>query len=85
MKSANGWPENGNGTNESGFNGQPGCMRIYNGLFSNPRNYGHWWTATPLPAFYAWQYYLLWTDDGVGFYSLFYGKGAGMSVPCIAN
>lgn len=85
LKNASGWPLNGNGTNESGFNGLPGGTRFYNGLFDNERKYGHWWTATPLPPFYAWQYYLICTDDGVGFYSLDFGKGAGMSVRFIAD
>jgi uncharacterized protein (TIGR02145 family) len=85
LKHTQGWPENGNGSNESGFSGLPGGMRFYNGVFDKERKYGHWWTTTPLPPFYAWQFYLLHTDDALGFYSLDFGKGAGMSVRCVAD
>jgi hypothetical protein len=60
-------------------------MRFYIGAFDKERKYGHWWTSTPLPPFYAWQFYLLHTDDALGFYSLDFGKGAGMSVRCVAD
>lgn len=85
LKHTQGWPENGNGSNESGFSGLPGGMRFYIGSFDKERKYGHWWTSTPLPPFYAWQFYLLWTDDALGYYSLDFGKGAGMSVRCVAD
>jgi len=85
LKNNEGWPDNGNGTNESGFSGLPGGMRHYTGYFGKERKYGHWWTTTPLPPFYAWQYYLLHTDDGIGFYSKDFGKGAGMSVRCVLD
>ncbi len=85
LKSTNGWPNNGNDTNESGFNGLPGGFRWYNGYFCDELKFGHWWTSTPLPPMYAWQYYLLFSDDAIGFYSLDIGKGTGLSVRCIAD
>lgn len=85
LKSSEGWPEDGNGTNESGFTGLPGSMRYYNGIFNKYRKYGHWWTVTELPPFYAWQYYLLFSDDGIGYFSSDFGKGAGMSVRCLRD
>jgi uncharacterized protein (TIGR02145 family) len=45
MKSTSGWIENGNGSNESGFNGLPGGGRNSNGTFGNQGNYGYWWSA----------------------------------------
>jgi len=48
LKSTEGWDENGNGTNSSGFNGFPGGMR----KLADSRNIfvgslGYWWTSTP--------------------------------------
>ncbi len=86
MKSTEGWPKNSNGSNESGFTGLPGSIRFYNGYFSAGGNkIGHWWTVTELTPMYAWQFYLLYTDDGIGFYSHDFGKGAGMSVRCLMD
>ena len=85
LKCDAGWPNGGNGTNEVGFCGLPGGMRHYSGYFSKVQLYGHWWTTTPLEPFYAWQYYLLSTDDAIGWYSLDFGKGAGMSVRCLKD
>lgn len=83
LKCDAGWPDNGNGTNEVGFCGLPGGMRHYTGYFSSVTKYGRWWTTTELEPFYAWQYYLLSTDNAIGWYSSDFGKGAGMSVRCI--
>jgi uncharacterized protein (TIGR02145 family) len=44
LKNKEGWPDNGNGTNESGFSGLPGGIRYYVGSFVKERKYGHWWT-----------------------------------------
>jgi uncharacterized protein (TIGR02145 family) len=46
MKSAEGWDENGNGSNETGFSGLPGGSRDYNGPFANIRILGVWWSTT---------------------------------------
>jgi len=46
MKSTSGWYANGNGTNESGFNGLPGGGRLYNGTFYSQGSYGYWWSAS---------------------------------------
>lgn len=43
MKSTSGWNENGNGTNESGFNGLPGGMCNDAGKFHNLGKAGYWW------------------------------------------
>ncbi len=84
MKSTHGWIHNGNGTNESGYNGLPGGLRLANGTFSGKSYYGFWWTDT----------------DGFGsrpheawYYRLYYGdseilgrdgdKTAGLSVRCV--
>jgi uncharacterized protein (TIGR02145 family) len=46
MKSTSGWNNKGNGTNESGFNGLPGGMRLPNGRFPNEGYEGYWWEAS---------------------------------------
>ena len=43
MKSTEGWWENGNGTNESGFNGLPGGCRTDDGSFLDIGAHGKWW------------------------------------------
>jgi uncharacterized protein (TIGR02145 family) len=49
MKSISGWAENGNGTNESGFNGIPGGYRTFEGDFFDLGNYGYWYSNTETP------------------------------------
>jgi len=46
MKTKEGWEEDGNGTNESGFSGLPGGYRYPNGTFLNLDRYGFWWSST---------------------------------------
>ena len=46
MKSAEGWDENENGSNETGFSGLPSGCRDYNGPFANIRILGTWWSTT---------------------------------------
>lgn len=46
LKSAGGWNEGYNGTNESGFTGLPGGYRIENGTFLNLYGIGTWWSTT---------------------------------------
>ena len=45
MKSTNGWNEDGNGTNTSGFSGLPGGARGFNRTFTNFGDYGYWWSS----------------------------------------
>lgn len=83
LKSQTGWPDNGNGSNESGFTGLPGGIRYHSGHFDTFRKYGHWWTSTNLPPIWAWQYYMTSRGDEIGYYSKDFGKGAGLSVRCL--
>lgn len=44
LKSKSEWKDNGNGTNESGFNGFPSGFRDEDGVFANSGVYGYWWS-----------------------------------------
>ena len=46
MKSTNGWNENGNGNNITGFTALPGGQRSGNGSFYGIGNTGYWWSST---------------------------------------
>ena len=43
VKSSSGWKHNKNGTNESGFSGQPGGYRSANGVFYGIGESAYWW------------------------------------------
>ena len=48
MKAGNGWFDEGNGTNASGFSGLPGGFRDFNGnFFSSAGTDGVWWSSSP--------------------------------------
>lgn len=55
MKSTTGWPDGGNGTNSSGFNGLPGGLKDNWGDFINIEFYGGWWTSTETGDYHAWM------------------------------
>lgn len=59
MKSATGWTDGNNGTNESGFTGLPGGYRVENGLFRNLGSIGIWWSTTESRNLSAYDHYLL--------------------------
>lgn len=46
MKSTEGWEDNGNGTNESGFTGFPVGWRTEKGDFRAKGSFGYWWSST---------------------------------------
>ena len=83
MKSKDGWEDNGNSSNESGFSGLPGGIRTYNGTFKFIGKFGYWWSSTEFSTSKAW------------FHSLFYASGnvirdgysniSGFSVRCIRD
>ena len=83
MKSTNGWKENGNGTNESGFNALPGGYRYYNGTFNSIGFYGFWWSSTEYYTDFAWNRYLYYTIGYV--FRNYYNKDYGLSVRCLRD
>lgn len=47
MKTSTGWVNNGGGSNDSGFSGQPTGYRSGDGSFQNAGKRGYWWSQTP--------------------------------------
>ena len=83
MKSTNGWEEDGNGNNESGFAGFPGGYRFNDGTFSLIGRYGYWWSATENDSNDAWSRSL---DCSYGYvYRNYYNKHYAFSVRCLGD
>jgi uncharacterized protein (TIGR02145 family) len=87
MKSTNGWQtyegKEGNGTNESGFNGLPGGFRTNGGMFSNQGDNGYWFSATEGSKMSASTFELYNRDDYFSIRN--YRKGGGFSVRCVKD
>ncbi|MCF8338248.1 MAG: PKD domain-containing protein [Bacteroidales bacterium] len=83
MKATNGWHDNGNGANTSGFNALPGGCRFSNGLFNSLGYEGHWWASTESSGSYAWRRDLYFYEDRVRRYDLY--KAIACSVRCIKD
>jgi len=83
MKSKQGWAENGNGTNSSGFSILPGGSRDDDGAFDADGEVGFWWSSTEDGTTSAWRRDLSYDaghvarDDG--------DKRAGFSVRCLRD
>jgi len=65
MKTDYGWHDGGNGTNASGFSGQPGGSRGSDGSFYNAGLNGRGWSSSPIGS-NAWYRYLKFEFDHVG-------------------
>jgi len=83
MKSKQGWAEDGNGTNSSGFSGLPGGARGSNGTFFNFGKDGYWWSCTGSNTYDAWLCLLSCSNGNVlRYYS---NKEKGFSVRCLRD
>jgi len=82
LKAASGWPENGNGSNSSGFSGLPGGMRTSQGDFLNVDSFGHWLSSTDYYS-YVKSYYLSSGDNKLT--KISGDKGSGFSVRCVRS
>ncbi len=83
MKSKDGWKENGNGSNESGFSALPGSFRYYGGAFFGIGYYGYWWSSTQGSTVNAWTRRLGYDNGVVDRFN--YGKDYGLSVRCLRD
>jgi uncharacterized protein (TIGR02145 family) len=84
LRATSGWDNDGNGTNEYGFNGLPGGYRnIYYHSFYNAGTYGYWWSSTQHSVSEAELWFM---SSGSGSitqnYSIF---NAGYSVRCLKD
>ena len=84
MKSSNGWIDNGNGTNSSGFKGLPGGYCSDGGAFHSIGSNGAWWSSTQLSK-YAARSRLLTYNKTVSLFTKEPSKGNGYSVRCIKD
>jgi uncharacterized protein (TIGR02145 family) len=80
LKSSNGWLDNGNGTNESGFSCQPAGSRI-DGKFQEIGEAGYWWCDTISGKDSAWYYSFSSLCNSPFRYE--YNYDGGMSVRCL--
>jgi uncharacterized protein (TIGR02145 family) len=85
MKSTTGWTANTGATNESGFTGLPGGIRVSNGGFSNLGAFGAWWSTSENSNYNVTAFNLsLLTNDGSS-YRLSDFKDYGLSVRCLRD
>lgn len=83
MKSTDGWTQEGNGNNLSGFNGLPGGYRAADGSFYQLKEKGSWWTLDQYDNEYAYFY---WLSDKYSYpYRSLDEKANGYSVRCIQS
>jgi len=83
LKSNSDWKDNGNGTNESGFNGFPSGARDFNGLFANSGVYGYWWTLSERSQTEVYFFLLSYSGSSASFLST--KKEDGLSIRCVKN
>ena len=83
MKSVSGWEVNGNGTNESGFNGLPGGYRYDYGFFNYGGLFAVWWASPVNYTSFAWLYYQAYNFGNA--FRYFPTKAFGFSVRCVKN
>ncbi len=84
LKSKNGWLEEGNGPNESGFFGVPGGARYDLGSFDDVGYSAIWWTATQQEIMIGLNG-LIWYSDNFANTDNTNGPGAGLSVRCLKD
>ena len=88
LKSTDGWKNEGNGTNASGYNGWPGGVRYQenttpDGEYGSAGSDGHWWTSTESGGSSAFDWYMSYDTSVVGRQA--YPKNFGFSIRCIID
>jgi uncharacterized protein (TIGR02145 family) len=82
MKDQNGWKNNNNGTNQSGFSAQPAGIRGGEEIFVGEGFGGSWWSTTEITDNSAWA---LLIDKGNGVGGVPFDEMLGFSVRCMKN
>jgi uncharacterized protein (TIGR02145 family) len=91
MKSTYGWEENGNGTNESGFEGFPGGLRggEEGGKFFGKGLVSYWWTSTRVVGAFAYYCWLSYSSNTFNYKHNMSNNNAkgfiGLSVRCVKD
>lgn len=85
LKSKNGWYDEGNGTNNSGFSAFPGGYRSNHGVFQLLGKYGYFWSSSEDEENedLAWNRFLSYDYSDV--YRYYNSKKDGVSVRCVRN
>ena len=83
LKSTYGWQNNGNGTNETGFEGLPAGGITHFGSYGSAGGSGYWWTSSELDTNSAWLRTLYAGEDRIGRFANF--KVEGYSIRCIKD
>jgi uncharacterized protein (TIGR02145 family) len=83
LKSKSGWPNSGNGTNETGFSGIPGAVRIKDGIFSPQNSSAVWWSSTQYDNEYAYYRSLYFSSNQ--FTRKTFNKTYGCYVRCVKD
>ena len=85
LKSAEGWKNYGNGTDNYGWSALPGGCGCWSGGFSylDPDARGYWWSATENSADYAWDRLMYYDEKFVGRND--YHKTSLFSVRCVQD
>ena len=81
LKLNDGWYNNGNGDNSSGFTALPGGGRGLDGSFYYSGQYGYWWSATEYSSYNAWSRYLDYSYANV-YRGNYHNKSIGLSIRC---
>jgi len=74
MKSTNGWNDNGNGDNSSGFSALPGGTISGGGEFYHIGEYSYWWSSSKINSDSAWFIGLGYDGDRIGISDGFMGE-----------
>lgn len=83
MKKENGWQNNGNGNNASGFSAAPGGVRINSAIFSPPYSHAAWWSETSFNVKNAFYRSLQNTNDQLA--GNHWSKSYGCFVRCLKD
>jgi uncharacterized protein (TIGR02145 family) len=86
LKSGKGWNENGNGTDDYGFNALPaGQRRGDNGNFIDNGLYAYWWSSSVNSGFNPIGRWIPYGDNGIGGDIVGGDKRQGFSIRCIKD
>ena len=83
MKTTNGWIENGNGKNSSGFSAVPSGYRNHEGYFINMGKNALFWSTTEMNSDNVWFRNIIGSIPDV--YRPNYAKDFGLSIRCIKD